>query len=116
MADNIQCWKCGAHIETEIHRSTECKSCSADLKVCVMCQFFNPSMSDHCDESAADYVSEIKRANFCDYFKAKANAFQQTDSSEKDRAQQELNALFGIANETDTSNSNEELEALFKKD
>lgn len=116
MSVNVQCWKCGKQVDPDIQRSSECKDCSADLKVCVMCKSYNPAMSDHCDEPAADYVNEIKRANFCDYFKVKTGAYQKTDSTEKDKAHEELNALFGIStNEEKDKNDNSELESIFKK-
>lgn len=41
----------------------------ADIRVCKMCQFYDPKAYNECRESSADRVQDKEKANFCDYFK-----------------------------------------------
>lgn len=92
------CWKCGASLEdmpVPIGRRDECPSCSADLHVCRMCGFYDPSVSQSCREPVADEVYDKEKANFCGYFKVNPRAHQSGDSSEAEAAKSKLAALFG---------------------
>ena len=118
----LVCWKCGASIEElpqPLERLATCHACLAELHVCKLCQFYNPRVSDKCDEPlAAGSVREVDRANFCDYFKPKPDVFTATDSSAADAAKAELEALFGIgdsspASPTTADEARSELDKLF---
>ena len=125
MSANLVCWKCAASLSAyslPLERLAECKQCHADLHVCRLCQFYNPRLSDHCDEPMAEFVREIERANFCDYFKPRAHAFVAADSQATQAARSELDALFGkpaaSASKSSGTDTHSEWEALFgiKKD
>ena len=98
MKENISCWRCGATLATElfpIRREEVCAECDADLHVCKLCTFYNPTVSDGCDEPIALSVSNKERANFCDYLKPSADAFHAKSDSVGSESRSELNALFG---------------------
>lgn len=114
--DPFPCWRCGAEIGIELlplRREEVCPACAADVHVCRQCEFYNPSVSDACDEPVAQTVTRKDRANFCDYFKASMRAYQGGDGAgQTDRAKAELNALFGDTSEAalpgGTSTANEQ--------
>lgn len=76
-------------------RYEECSACKADLHTCLMCREYEPAISDGCREDRADFVLEKEKANFCDYFKPRAGAFQQKDDSQAKEARARLAELFG---------------------
>lgn len=119
MTDELVCWKCGASLEDillPIARTDHCNSCGADLHVCRLCRFYNPRLSDGCDEPlAADGVTDAGRANFCDYLSPKTNAYVAKESMvAPPQSQAELEALFGLSSKTGDSSddSDEALQAL----
>ena len=123
MVDQLVCWKCGVSIEDlpfPLGRESECKNCRAQLHVCRLCEFFNPSRAEQCDEPIADYVREKDRANFCDYFKPKPGACSPPEKTTTPGAISDLNALFGLENDTTASELTEAekakagLDELFK--
>ena len=59
--------------------------------------FYNPRVSEKCDEPMAEHPRELERANFCDYFKPKPGAFVARDETKAGAAKVGLNALFGKA-------------------
>ena len=96
MTDALVCWKCGeslAELLYPFRRNDECPACHADVHVCRMCEFYDPSMGDSCREPIADKVTDKERANFCDYYRAKPGAYR---ASEDAAAREELNALFDL--------------------
>ena len=98
-SDAIGCWRCGVALQQElfpIGREEVCPSCNADLHACKLCLFFNPSVSDACDEPVAVQVNNKERANFCDYFKATPGAFKGSGSVNAAASRAELDALFGL--------------------
>lgn len=46
----------------------ECPHCEADLHICLLCKFYDPSVYNECQETSADRVVEKDRSNFCEYF------------------------------------------------
>ena len=95
---DLQCWKCGEKLEDIIlpfSRREECRHCNADQHVCRLCTQFDPQVADACHEDRADFVLDKERANFCDYFKPKANAFIATNSNDEQTARAQLDELFG---------------------
>lgn len=128
----LVCWHCGTslqHVPQPLARLAQCKSCGADLHVCRLCRFFDPQHSDHCDHEMADPAREVDIANFCHYFRMRADAYNPTEKSRADDALAQLHALFG-EEEDKTANTREpssdsdagklsdkdRFDALFKKD
>ena len=121
--ESINCWRCGHALgndELPLAREQTCSKCNADLHVCKICEFYNPRISDGCDEPVASPVTNKERANFCDYLKPSHRAFKAEDSERAAVARSELEALFGV--ETTTKPSSEadehrqELNRLFGLD
>jgi hypothetical protein len=117
------CWRCGAALPEDslpLRRAELCPACNADLHVCRMCGFYNPSVADACEETVATAVGNKERANYCDYFKPSARAFKGAADDAAARARAELDALFGgapsSAPSTDTARNQSELERLFGLD
>ena len=78
MADNIVCWKCGADLADlpqPFGRRDECPSCKIDLHVCRMCEFYDTRSNNSCREPVAEDVLDKERSNFCDYYKARWEAY-----------------------------------------
>ena len=121
MAETRMCWKCGASIEDlpfPLSRMAKCVSCQADLHVCRLCRFYDTSRAHHCQEPIAEPVKDKQRANFCELFQVRPDAYQPEDTRPTDAARQQLAALFGedaggaiTSNSTDQARS--ELEKLF---
>lgn len=91
------CWKCGkplAGVPMPISRLSECLSCRAELHVCRLCRFYDPSKAESCAEERADPPKDKQRANFCEYFEPRAQAFQPADTSAAERVKAELDKLF----------------------
>ena len=100
MSSELVCWKCGASLETSrlpLLRRAECPACQAELHVCRLCTLYNPHVSDRCDEPRAEHPRDTERANFCDYFKLKPNAYLRRDESKTQAAKAKLDTLFGNA-------------------
>ncbi len=118
----LVCWKCGASLEAlslPLRRLDECKQCGAELHVCKLCEWYSTSVAKHCREPIADEVKDKERANFCDYFKPRANAYTPPDDAAA-RAKTELDALFGggaakAPEPSAAERARAELEALFNK-
>ncbi len=121
MKDQLVCWKCGASLRDvvrPIYRTTECQACRADLHVCRLCRSYDPRIIGACAEERADPARDQERANFCDWFKPRANAFQPVDQAATHAAAARLDALFSDAPAPQDGLSqdvvrNDELERLF---
>lgn len=125
LPDNLVCWKCGAAITDTpfpLGRTSVCRSCDAELHVCKLCEFFDTTVANQCREPIAELVTDKARANFCDYFQPKPNAY--TQDTKAAQAQAQLQALFGDqpqnADESEQAQSADDLarkklENLFKK-
>jgi hypothetical protein len=118
MTDTLVCWKCGASVEDlplPLGRRDECLVCHAELHVCRMCRFYDVRVAKACREPMAEEVKDKERANFCDWFQPRPNAFQPREDKSQ-TAKSELDALFGggPADRSDKSPRNE-LEDLFRQ-
>ena len=94
----LVCWKCGASLADltlPLRRLEECRTCGAELHVCKLCEWYSIAVAKHCREPIAEEVKDKERANFCDYFRPTAAAYQPGSVSAAERARQELEALFG---------------------
>jgi hypothetical protein len=68
-----------------------------------MCVHFDSAAIRSCREDDAEEVKEKERANFCDYFKPSADAFDADMAGAANSARTQLGSLFGEASETDDS-------------
>lgn len=68
-----KCFKCGKSLTLSLNstlgRGDHCPSCSADLRCCKMCHFYDVKAYNECKEPIADRITDKEKANFCDYFK-----------------------------------------------
>lgn len=123
---DLVCWKCGqsiADLPLPLSRTAECRACRAQLHVCRLCEFFDPHVANQCREPVADFVKEKERANFCDYFTPRPNAFQLRATGLASSSRGQLDALFGIEHDKDerddglseAEKARAKLDELFKK-
>ena len=121
----LVCWKCGAslaELTLPLRRLEECLQCHAELHVCKLCEWYSLSVAKHCRETVAEEVKDKERANFCDYFKPRDDAYSTKPADAASKAQAELDALFGGAKKSAddqqpsaADKARAELEALFGK-
>jgi hypothetical protein len=116
------CWKCGASLAgytLPLRRLEECRKCGAELHVCRMCEWYSTAVAKHCRETIAEEVKDKERANFCDYFKPRPDAFSAAPADAAAKAKSELDSLFGggasAPQPSDADKARAELEALFGK-
>ena len=120
---SLICWKCGASLADytlPLRRLEECRKCGAELHVCRLCEWYDITVAKHCREPIAEEVKDKERANFCDYFKPRPDAWSNTPEAEAARAKAHLDALFGgVAPATSQPSAADqaraELDALFGK-
>lgn len=118
----LVCWRCGAALPDDLfplRREEVCPACDADLHVCRLCRFHNPSVSDGCDEPVAAPVTNRERANFCDYHTPVAGAWRGAGGDTATRAREALDALFGDGPADpapDADDARAELDRLFGLD
>lgn len=98
MPSELRCYRCGASLAAlslPLLRQDECPTCENYLHVCRMCVYFDPQVPKQCREDDAEEVLEKERANFCDWFKPAADAFDGRRAQQEARAKSALAALFG---------------------
>lgn len=92
---SINCYKCNTKTGLELHqsisRNEECPQCSADLRCCKMCEFYDPKAYNECKEPTADRILEKEKANFCDHFRLGSI---DSSSNVQDDIMAQANALF----------------------
>jgi len=123
MNSSLVCWKCGhslAELSLPLQRLDECRKCHAELHVCKMCEFYSVAVAKHCREPIAEEVKDKERANYCDYFKVRPDAYSSAGLDAAAKAQADLAALFGggkseTAPASAADRARAELEALFGK-
>lgn len=97
MPDSPVCWRCGASLAAlslPYSRHDECRQCRAELHVCRLCRFYDVTVAKQCREPVAEEVRDKERANYCDYFEPRLDAFQPRGSA-ADEARAALEKLFG---------------------
>lgn len=78
MPDAPVCWKCAGaltDVPLPLSRRAVCPACRAELRVCRMCRHYDTAKAKHCRETAADEVRDKTRANFCDWFQPRYDAY-----------------------------------------
>jgi len=98
MADELQCWRCGASLAAlrlPIGRTEECAACRSQLHVCRMCRSFDRARPKQCREDDAEEVRGKERANFCDWFKPRPGAFDAAGAAAEAAAKSAADSLFG---------------------
>jgi len=78
-----------------LSRRSECLHCRSELHVCRMCEYFDSTVSQQCREPLAEYVADKTRANFCDYFSERRDAWRDAVSTAEQDAIKALRELFG---------------------
>ena len=117
----LVCWKCGADLSTlpqPLARRAECLACHAELHVCRMCRHYDPGKAKQCREPMAEEVADKGRANFCDWFQARADAYQPPagHGQASEHAKRALDALFdGGEAAAPSQDTKAELDRLFGK-
>lgn len=76
----MNCHRChkdtGLEAAAAVFRTTECPHCMADMRCCLMCEFYDPSSYNNCREPQADRVADKDKSNFCGFFRfGNANSF-----------------------------------------
>jgi hypothetical protein len=121
---SLVCWKCGASIEElslPLQRLDECRQCHAELHVCKLCEWYSTAVARHCRETIAEEVKDKERANFCDYYKPKQDAYSAVSLDAASKAKADLEAMFASGSKPAESQpsaaekARAELEALFGK-
>jgi len=119
----LVCWKCGASLADltlPLGRLEECRTCRAELHVCKMCEWYSLSVAKQCRETVAEEVKDKERANFCDYFKPRPDAYSTVETDAASKAKTDLDSLFGgaksgTAEPSAADKAKAELERLFGK-
>lgn len=118
---DLVCWKCGHSLSEytlPLRRLEECRQCHAELHVCKLCEWYSTAVAKHCREPIAEEVKDKERANFCDYFKPRPDAYSTAGVDEATKAKSQLDALFGggaASEPTAADKARAELDALFGK-
>src|SRR5262245_42973894 len=66
----LKCYRCRRIVSPD-SRSTPhgvCPFCSTAFHCCMNCLYYDESSPYKCSESAADWVPDKEKANFCQYF------------------------------------------------
>ncbi len=94
--DSMYCYNCGQEITLteKISRQQTCPECGVYLHCCLNCRFFGEVAYHKCRESEAEWVSDKRSANFCDYFQPGEKKIN-SDRGRVDEARRRLDELFG---------------------
>ena len=66
MLEKLLCYRCGTSLEAlslPLSRYDECPSCTVQLQVCRMCQFYDSDVPRKCREEDAEEVADTNAAN-----------------------------------------------------
>lgn len=66
----FHCYRCQREISIgdTLPRHELCPYCSSALHCCLNCLYYDEFSPNKCSESAADWVPDKEKANFCEYF------------------------------------------------
>lgn len=119
MSDALVCWKCGAALKgvpLPLSRLAQCPACGCELHVCRLCLHYQAHTQRQCREIRAEEVLPKERANFCDWFKPRANAYDARAIDKAAAAKARLDALLGgeaPASEPAADAARQKLDQLF---
>ncbi|MEE8574752.1 MAG: hypothetical protein V3T30_04995 [Thermodesulfobacteriota bacterium] len=88
-----KCFSCKKelNIEGTPARADTCPACTADIKVCLNCGFYDANAYNECHEPQAERVTIKDRSNFCDYFK-----FSDGGGGDEKTGSKDTDALAGL--------------------
>ena len=89
------CHHCGSRVESKdkIGRQEACPKCGSYLHCCLNCRFYNEAAYHQCRETQAEWVTDKKMGNYCEYFEpSDKEPAGRTDKAEE--ARQKLDQLF----------------------
>ena len=120
MSEKLVCWRCGESLKVlplPLSRLAECPSCRAELHTCRLCLHYEAHTQRKCREIRAEEVINKERANYCDWFKPRANVFDARAQIKASAAKSNLDALFGgaVAEDAPADPAREKLDELFGK-
>ena len=98
MSNTAVCWQCGAslaELSLPLSRTDYCRQCRAELHVCKLCRFFDVTVAKQCREPIAEEVRDKQRANYCDYFSPRNDAYVPPATAAVQQSRAQLDALFG---------------------
>jgi hypothetical protein len=107
----LVCWSCGASLEEvprPITRHSNCLKCHQQLHCCRMCRSYNERYDNKCGDERADPPVEKETANFCDFFRPRAKAYEVAEADGASDARAKLDALFSGGAENETAEPAEE--------
>jgi hypothetical protein len=94
----VSCYEC-AHEQSfdgTVPRSATCDACSANLRCCKNCRFYDPAAYNECAEPSAERVVDKVAATFCDFFDPRcAGGPPMVTQAPASDAKSELERLFG---------------------
>ncbi len=84
----VQCFHCQEVLkfESKVGFREECSKCRSDLHVCKNCEFYDKRAYNECREPSAEVVREKDRANYCEFFIARASLNSAIDEKAKLKA------------------------------
>lgn len=100
MSAGLVCWRCGGSLKMlplPLSRLAECPSCRAELHACRLCVNYDAHTQRQCREIRAEEIVKKDQANFCDWFKPRAGAFDAWAQAKAVAAKSTLDALFSDA-------------------
>lgn len=65
------CGKCGKRLDivaNQVGRRDECPHCGAELRACIHCRHYDPSVAKECKEPFAEVPNDKESANFCELY------------------------------------------------
>ncbi len=92
------CWKCGAEYkERRSPGRSEVCLCDADLKVCLNCVHYDPTVAHQCRERRAEPVIDKALANYCEWFELARRVYvpPAEEKFRADKARDQLKRLLG---------------------
>jgi len=66
-----KCYRCETAMtfdSIKVMRSDECPQCYAYVRVCKMCDFYDPHAYNECRETMAERIVNKEKVNFCNHF------------------------------------------------
>jgi hypothetical protein len=91
------CHRCGNSLEDDlqVHRSSTCPSCDADLRCCLNCTFYSKGAHWDCRENIDELVKEKNRSNFCGFFRFRTGGQGDGGGGTGQKARKAFDSLFG---------------------